>query len=423
MSRSMVGSTLRVLKVVDGEYPWDVRVEKVSRAITDLGHDVHMVARNRDGRVLKERLEEANMHRMRPWSWLGSSLDAASQFPAFLNPRWFMLILQTGREVSADLILVRDLPLAPTAIWVGRRLGIPVVLDMAENYPAMIRDLWTTDATKLGDALVRNPKAVEAVERWVMKRIDHTLVVVEESRDRLLAMGVPECAITVVSNTPSLTRVDEFERIRAEHHAQRSEDRDGLRLVYLGLMEEARGVRLVLDALSEVRDRGVAVSLDLIGDGRALNSFKKHVGILGLTDCVRFHGFLPYADALALVAEADAGLIPHYANESWETTIPNKLFDYMSLGLPVVASDVSPVKRVLDETRAGVTFRDRSASDLSRALRDLALGTDRTGFGRAGVAAVRERYNWERDTERLDLALGQVVEKSRSEVGEQHLGT
>ena len=47
---------MNILKVWDGEYPWDVRTEKVCRALTSRGHSVHMVARNRDGRVLREKL-------------------------------------------------------------------------------------------------------------------------------------------------------------------------------------------------------------------------------------------------------------------------------------------------------------------------------------------------------------------------------
>lgn len=410
---SSASEELRVLKVVDGEYPWDVRVEKVSRALTEMGHDVHMVARNRDRRALREELEEASMHRMRPWTWLGRAMDAASQFPAFMNPRWYTLIHRTGREIGADVILVRDLPLAPTAIWAGRRLRVPVILDMAENYPAMIEDLWTTGSTKLGDALVRNPRAVRAVERWVLARVDHTIVVVEESRDRLLDMGVPKDRVSVVSNTPSLYRVEEFAAMRKERSAldsAKTSDDGGqtLRLTYLGLMEEARGVGLVLDALALARAEGLSVQLDLIGDGRALETFRARVGHLKLDEVVRFHGFLPYRDALELVAEADVGLIPHYANESWETTIPNKLFDYMSLGLAVVASDVTPVARVLAESGAGLVFRDRSAQSLASVLKTVGSSEKRSKMGAAGLRAVRRRYNWDRDAQRLADTMSRV---------------
>jgi glycosyltransferase involved in cell wall biosynthesis len=260
---------MRILKVWDGEYPWDVRAEKVCQGLTDAGHVVHMVARNRDDRALREELQECTVHRLRPWRLLGPALDAASQFPAFFNPRWVRLMTSVGRRQQVDLILVRDLPLAPTAIYAARRLGVPVALDMAENYPAMMRDLWTTGATRFGDALVRNPRAVEAVERWTLRRIDHTLVVVEESRDRLVALGVPPDRITVVSNTPSLQRLDRLD----PPTRQPAGDGGRLELVYLGLLETARGVGAAIEAVALCRARGIPVTFSIIGDGRARASF------------------------------------------------------------------------------------------------------------------------------------------------------
>ena len=101
----------------------------------------------------------------------------------------------------------------------------------------------------------------------------------------------------------------------------------------------------------------------------------------------------------------DAGLIPHFANESWESTIPNKLFDYMSLGLPVIASDVGPVKRVLSETGAGVTFRDRDSTDLVRVLEEFQANSNRQAMGIRGVEAIQNRYHFELDVDVLDRVL------------------
>src|SRR5690349_18855709 len=107
-------TVLRICKVWDSEYPWDVRAEKVATALTEAGHEVHLVARNRDRRRMNERLSEAEVHRLKPWTFLGSRLDSATSFPAFFNPRWIRAILASARNTRADLILVRDLPLAPT---------------------------------------------------------------------------------------------------------------------------------------------------------------------------------------------------------------------------------------------------------------------------------------------------------------------
>ena len=115
---------MRICKVWDAEYPWDVRVEKIARSLSEAGHTVHLVARNRDRRPTEEQLEECRVHRLAPLPpVLGAAANAASMFPAFFNPRWVGLILRTARRARADLILCRDLPLAPTAHWVAQRLG------------------------------------------------------------------------------------------------------------------------------------------------------------------------------------------------------------------------------------------------------------------------------------------------------------
>jgi hypothetical protein len=99
---------------------------------------------------------------------------------------------------------------------------------------------------------------VAAVERWVLARVDHTLVVVEESRDRLLGLGVPADRITVVGNTPSLSRLAELTPKIHDH-------RERLELVYLGLLEAPRGIGILIDALASARHSGTRARLAMEG--------------------------------------------------------------------------------------------------------------------------------------------------------------
>lgn len=401
---------MRVLKVWDGEYPWDVRAEKVSAGLTAGGYEVHMVARNRDRREGFEILDECIVHRMRPWSMLGSRLDAASQFPAFCNPRWLAMVWRVARTQKVSAILVRDLPLAPTAIFVARQLGVPVILDMAENYPAMMRDLWTTGSTRFGDSLIRNPRAVEVIEKWVVARVQHIFVVVEESRDRLIkTLGVPSTKVTVVGNTPSLHRLVQFP-VADDVRRDELTTPHRLNLVYLGLLENARGVGAAIEAVALCRDRGVPVRFTIIGDGRAREDFRKLGESLALTpDELDMKGFLPYAVALQIVASADAGIIPHLPNESWNTTIPNKLFDYMAAGLAVLTSDAEPARRIVSETGCGDWFKGGDADSIADTLHNLWKSKSSGEKGRLGREAIQTRFNWEQDQERLLDTFARVV--------------
>jgi glycosyltransferase involved in cell wall biosynthesis len=397
---------MRICNIWDAEYPWDVRVEKITRELTAAGHEVHLVARNRDNRPAEEQLTDCRVHRLVPLPWLGQRLNAASMFPAFFNPRWLRGIIRVARDTRADVLMVRDLPLAPTAIWAGRHLGLPVVFDMAENYPAMIRSMWETGCYSLTDRFVRNPTIVAQVERWCLSRVDHILVVVEESRDRLLQMGVAPDKVTIVSNTPPVSRLDSIAPAGADDVTTGSASLD---VAYLGLLEEPRGVATLIRAVALAREARVPVRLSLLGDGRERQRFEGLAEALGLGhDVVRFHGFVPYAQAVRRLEMAHVGAIPHRADESWNTTIPNKLFDYMAAGVSVLASDSPPVARVVRETGCGEIFRSGDPEDAARAISRLADAERRRCFAAAGRAAIRERYHWGHDAARLRHVFGEM---------------
>jgi glycosyltransferase involved in cell wall biosynthesis len=396
---------MRVCKIWDGEYPWDVRVEKITRSLTDAGHDVHLIARNRDRRPERERLAEADVHRLKAWPLLGKRLSDASMFPAFFNPRWLSAITRTARDSKADVLLVRDLPLAPTAIWAGRMLGVPVVLDMAENYPAMLRGRCELRVQRRTDILVRNAKAAAAVERWVLAHIDHVLVVVEESRDRLRDLGFAANRITIVSNTPSVRRLQE---LNPKVHTAK----DPLDLIYLGLLEAPRGIPVMLEAVAHARRAGTSVRLSVVGDGRERSVFEAQAHSLGLDEsAVRFLGRVPYPDAVRLLQGADVGVVPHVASDHWNTTIPNKLFDYMAGGLAVLTSHAKPAARVVREARVGLVFKDTDAEHCAAAIQQLSDAQFRAQCGANGRAAVARQYNWEHDARMLLDALRGVVAK------------
>jgi glycosyltransferase involved in cell wall biosynthesis len=384
---------LRIVYVWDADYPWDVRTEKICLALTRAGHDVHIVARNKQWRAPVEHLPEGTVHRMPPWRWAGVRADNTLGFPAFFSPRWRRLLRSTARSVGADLIIARDIPLCPTAVHVGRQLGIPVICDNAEHYPALMRALWQTGRQRPIDYLVRNPRAVEHVEQYAMARVDHIIVVVEEAADRLRALGIPADRITLVSNTPPLARIAD-----ARERPPRSDGR--LDIVYLGNMEVVRGIFESIDAIAQLRRSGHNVRLRLIGRGRDDALLRAHASSLGLgPDAVEFLGYIAsHRDALDIVASADIGLIPHRKCELWDATIPNKLFDYMAAGLPVVSSNAAPCARIVREAGVGEIFESENADSLAAAIVALSDPVSRRRAGDAGTRATRDRYNWEHDT-------------------------
>jgi glycosyltransferase involved in cell wall biosynthesis len=396
----------RVMHIWYADYPWDVRVQKVIVGLQQRSWSVDVVARNKRNLPDQETVDGVLIHRLRSIRFLGRSLNGLLSFPAFLNPRWIKHIWRIARQTKPDVILVRDLPLAPAAIWVGRLLNTPVVLDMAEDYPGLLRVLWETKVAKPLDLLVRNPTLASFVERWVLRRVDGVVCVIEESAARVRSLGVPEAKIAVVRNTPMT--------IDVPGNLRSNQDADGALLIaYLGLIERHRGVHDLVRAVAECRKRNWPVKLVVVGDGVGLpeiQALATELGVLG--HGVELLGRLENRRALDVISKADVGAIPHVPCAAWNSTIPNKLFDYMSLGLPVLASDVPPVQRIVIQEACGVCYRSGDILDLMSKIEELRSHPARTRMAAAGMAAVAERYNWMQDSERLDAALRRVVADS-----------
>jgi len=115
--------------------------------------------------------------------------------------------------------------------------------------------------------------------------------------------------------------------------------------------------------------------------------------------------FLPPVPASEMVegsAEADIGVIPYLPTclNNYLCT-PNKLFEYMMAGVAVAGADVPELRRFIGGEDLGTVFDPRSPRDLARALEDLAEPERLAGCAARARRAAEERFNWEREGEKL----------------------
>lgn len=386
---------MRLLKLYDGDYPWDVRVEKMLRSLVGAGHAVTLVARNRKALPRREVHDGVALRRLPSLGRAGALLT----FPAFANPVWAAVAWRAARECGPERVIVRDLPLAPLGLWIARRLGVPAIVDMAEPYPEALRSNWQFDRLGGLDHVLRSPRAAEAVERRVLRRSPRVLVVSPEAGERLERLGLPHERWTLVGNTPDLARL---ETGAAASQPLPEELRGRPLLIFTGILVGDRGLDVAIAGLAQLRSRSPRPALLVIGDGPARERYEAEARARGLEHDVRFLGWIDHAELPAWLRRADVGILPFHACTHIDTTLANKLFDYMALGLPVLASDARPMRRVLAETHAGVTFRAGDAAGFASAAAAL-LGdaAARRTMGECGRKAAAETYNWSRDADRL----------------------
>jgi glycosyltransferase involved in cell wall biosynthesis len=284
--------------------------------------------------------------------------------------------------------------MALLAAVLGRRLDVPVFFDMAENYPAA---LVAYNKSLYKPLLFGNGWLPKQYEKLSLRYMAHVFVVADEQLERLAAAGFDRGKISVVMNTPDL----DFYLDRARQESGSRSDPTRPTLLYVGKIDAHRGIELVVRAMPRVAGRYPQVRLLIVGDGSERQNLVELASSLRVAHNVELPGWLAFEHVPALIAQSTVCLIPHLKSEHTETTVPNKIFDYMALGKPVVVSDCSPLARIVREADCGRVFRSGDVGDLGDQVLELLGDSRRDLLGANRKRKVAERYHWARDAERF----------------------
>ena len=257
---------MNICYIYQDQYPWEIRIDKIVGSLADHGMKMHVVSKNTDGKAVKEWVSEnICIHRLPRGG--GKFTRWLINFPAFFSPFWLAKILLTVRKHQARLIIVRDLPLAPAALLVSRLAGVPVMIDMAEDYPALIQSTWDYRGPRLFDYLLRNPFLLRKLENWLLPRLDAVLVVSEASQRRVEKILKSERRpIWIVRNSP---RLEWSEKLYAHPLVDRLKAYPGLIVLYTGMIEAHRGLDVLIKATPLCRKEGIDLLTVIVGSGRS----------------------------------------------------------------------------------------------------------------------------------------------------------
>jgi glycosyltransferase involved in cell wall biosynthesis len=187
---------------------------------------------------------------------------------------------------------------------------------------------------------------------------------------------------------------------------------DPNRLLFIGGLCEVRGIRETLEAVRRVRERFPAVRIDLVGPmtdtslAPAVDEAVKE-GWCTHTQWLTPEQLVPFCSGAGL------GLIPYLPVPNYLEALPTKMFEYMAMGIPVLASDFPFWRELVRETGSGrVASPDPSA--LAKAIGEMLAAPEALArFGAQGKEAYRRRYRWETEQANLRWHLERAMARRR----------
>jgi glycosyltransferase involved in cell wall biosynthesis len=372
-------------------YPAELNVKREAEALLEAGFDVQVICLRDRGEASREVVDGVNVRRLP----VRHRREGVGRY-LFEYGSIFLLAAATLTALHMlrrfDAVQVNTMPdwLVFSAL-VPRLTGARVVLHMHEPMP----ELWRTSfAGRAFSGPIE--KAILAAERWSLRFAHRALTVTETLKARFVERGADPDKITVVLNVPD-DRL--FDRDRWKHLAPAVREEGLFRLVSHGALEERYGITTILDAVRLARKEVPGLRLTLMGKGRMEPEVRRWIETEGLEPHVHFPGYVDFETMIARILEADAGVVAQLENSYSRLIHTNKMFEYVALGVPVIAARLEAVRTTFgDESFA--YFRPGDAGDLARAIVQAAFDPARLASLARAAGAVYREHRWSREKKR-----------------------
>jgi glycosyltransferase involved in cell wall biosynthesis len=376
-----------------GPDPRRMRMAMLASALASRGDAVHWMASTfiHVGKRLHSEADDV----LQPEPGYQIHLLHAGSFTSNLSLRRYLFHRRYARRIREYCprlprpdIIVCAFPLIDVAAWAvryGREHGIPVVVDVRDLWPDTMVDIFPTPARPIArmalDGDFRRTRYAfthataltamsQGVLQWALAKVPRG----QGDADRVFPIGFPAQGNGA--------------------HTSHSVDRwlSALRgrpvFVYVGTLAKTYSLETVLAAARILTERGeTAPHFVIVGDGPDLQRIKMAAAVL---PNVTVPGWLEQSAIRAVMASACAGLLPW---NGLRDAMPNKFFEYISAGLPVVSSAAGELNELIDRHQVGVTFASGNAQSLADAVACVSRDpANAAGMGRRAAALFGDRF-------------------------------
>ncbi|HZW02399.1 MAG TPA: glycosyltransferase family 4 protein [Anaerolineaceae bacterium] len=302
------------------------------------------------------------------------------------------------RVGPVDLVWGTSPPIfqAVTAWLLARIKRAPYLLE--------VRDLWPAFAIAVG--VLRNPLLIrlsQGLERFLYRRADRVVVNSPGFIRHVVDRGAAWVELIPNGADPAMFDPD----CRGEAFRQANGLDGKFVVLYAGAHGLSNDLGVVLSAAERLRQRR-DIHFVLVGDGKDKPALMAEAERKQLEN-VGFVSSVPKAEMRSVLAAADACVAILKPLEMYRTTYPNKVFDYMAAGRPVILAIDGVIAEVVERAGAGIPVRPGDPEQMAVAVERLAGHRDEArAMGLAGRAAVEQQYNRAQQAEKMALLMEEL---------------
>lgn len=372
--------------VVHAHYPVsETRVQRQAEALVRNGYQVDVLCLRGKKEAAVEECNGVQVIRLPvKYSYHGGLARKFLEYLRFFFLAMFKLAQLHSQQPYATVQLHNLPDYLVFAAWYPKLFGARAILDIHDLMPEFYQARFGGNGVNLPVRLIR------LQEKLACRFADHVITVSEIWRQTLIDRGVPADKCSVVMNVADHKVFNQLQEPKTGPG-----ERDGLRLIYHGVLAYRTGMDLALRAVAKVRPQIPNIHLTIHGFGdyyRDLVALAKELDLLD--EHVHFSTeAVPIEDLPDVIRAADIGLAPNRNDVFADGIVPTKLMEYAALGMPAIAARTTGIETYFRDTMVEL-FTPGDADDLARCILRLHSDQERLAELTRGADKFNQRYNW-----------------------------
>lgn len=266
---------------------------------------------------------------------------------------------------------------------IPKLLGVKVVAMMQEPVP----ELWETVRQS------HPPKLLIWTEQLALAYADAALTVTQQLKEVYVSRGAKADKIGVILNAPELHFLE-----LSEKGSQPQQPKEHFTLISHGAIEYRYGQDTMLEAMALLKSELPELRLHILGRGSYVEAFKVMIQKMKLEDRVNFLGWVPHEEMLRQLRMADIGIVAQKSSSYSNLVHTNKMYEYIALGKPVLASRLKSVAAYFGE-EALYYFEPENAESLAQGIRELYHNPAKRETLVRNAQNLCEQYKWDQQQE------------------------
>jgi glycosyltransferase involved in cell wall biosynthesis len=360
---------------------YELPLRREAEALASAGYEVDVICLREDGRRLVSDEAGVRCYRLPLSRERGGVMRYLFDYLAFFVAAAVVVTFLHLRR-RYDAIQVNTMPdvLAFTTV-VPRLLGAKTLVFMKEPSPELAELQFGT--SRVTPLFVR-------MEQLTLRYASRALTVTDQLKERYVSRGADASKIDVVLNGPDPRHLGDGPVAET--------DPKTFTLVCHGTIEDRYGHTTLLEAVRLARMDVDDLRLLITGSGSGVPALESMIETLDLADVVTYLGHVPLSTLGDVLRGADVGVVPMRSNAYSNLVHTNKMFEYMLLSKPVIATRLASVDAYFDDDSIAFVPPDDPKA-MARAIVDLYENPERRTALAERAASLYREYGWERQRE------------------------